>query len=56
MIDFVTTIAIDLRGQYTVTYNSSLPEAERAIRMRSTNPDYQVRVTRDSSGKPQGKK
>ena len=51
MIDFVSAITFDLRGQYTVTYNSSLPEAERAIRVRSTNPDYQVRITRDTSEK-----
>jgi VWFA-related protein len=58
MIDFVSTIAVDLRGQYTLTYNPSTrgPGNERAIRIRSTTPDYQVRFSRDLSGKPGDKK
>jgi hypothetical protein len=57
MVDFVSTIAIDLREQYTLTYysSSSLPQAERAVRIRSTKPDYRVRFTRDE-GKSQNKK
>jgi len=55
MIDFVSTIGVDLRGQYTLTYNSSTAgdDAERAIRLRSTTPEYQVRFSRDIN---QGKK
>ena len=51
MVDFISSIAIDLRGQYTVTYNSTKPESERVIRIRTTSPDHQVRFTRDSAEK-----
>jgi VWFA-related protein len=56
MVDFISTIAVDLRGQYTVTYFSSTPESARAIRVRTTSPEYQARFTRDSAEKPTGKK
>jgi hypothetical protein len=52
MADFISAIAVDLRGQYTVTYNSSTPETSRAIRIRTTSPELQVRFMRDSTDKP----
>ena len=58
MIEFVTLIGIDLRGQYTLSYYSSTsgPAAEKAIRVRATSPDYQVRFRREAAGKSSGKK
>jgi len=56
MADFISAIAVDLRGQYTVTYNSSTPETSRAIRIRTTSPELQVRFMRDSADKPAAKK
>jgi hypothetical protein len=57
MIEFVTMIGVDLRGQYTLSYYSSTsrPSAEKVIRVRAASPDYQVRFRRDS-GKTSGKK
>ena len=58
MIEFVTLIGIDLRGQYTLSYYSSTsgPAAEKAIRIRATSPEYQVRFRREAAGKSSGKK
>jgi VWFA-related protein len=51
MIEFVQSIAAELRGQYTLKYLSSnaVPDAEKAIRIRATSPEYQVRFRRDNS-------
>jgi len=43
MIEFVTVLGVELRGQYTLSYNSSAPSEGRAIRIRMTSPDLQVR-------------
>ncbi len=63
MIFFVQDIAAELRGQYTISYRSSTPgpDSEKAVRVRATSPDVQVRSRRDNSltpapGKPAGKK
>jgi len=51
MISFVEGIAAELRGQYTLKYNSTTPgpEAEKAIRIRAVSPEFQVRFRRDNS-------
>ena len=53
MIEFVTLIGVELRGQYTLSYYSSTggPAAEKAIRIRATSPNYQVRFRRETAGK-----
>ncbi len=58
MIEFVTLIGVELRGQYTLSYYSSTsgPAAEKVIRIRATSPDYQVRFSREAAGKSSGKK
>jgi VWFA-related protein len=43
MIEFVTVLGVELRGQYTLSYNSSAPSEGRAIRIRMSSPDLQVR-------------
>lgn len=43
MIEFVTLLGVELRGQYTLSYNSSRPSEGRAIRLRMTAPELQVR-------------
>ena len=54
MIEFVQSIEAELRGQYTLTYYSTTPGAPetRAIRVRSTTPDLQVRYRRETTPKP----
>jgi VWFA-related protein len=51
MISFVQDIAAELRGQYTLKYisTSTTPDAEKAIRIRSVSPQFQVRFRRDDS-------
>jgi VWFA-related protein len=43
MIEFVTLLGVELRGQYTLSYNSSTPSEGRTIRIRTSSPDLQVR-------------
>jgi len=54
MIFFVQDIAAELRGQYTITYRSLTPgpDSEKAIRVRATSPDVQVRYRRDKTPTP----
>jgi VWFA-related protein len=54
MIIFVQDIAAELRGQYTISYRSSSPgqDSDRAVRIRTTSPDVQVRFRRDNSAPP----
>ena len=51
MIEFVTVLGIELRGQYTLQYNSSTPgpAAGKAIRVRTASQGYQVRMRRGES-------
>jgi VWFA-related protein len=51
MIGFVQDIAAELRGQYTLKYDSTASgaDAEKAIRIRAVSPEYQVRFRKDNS-------
>jgi VWFA-related protein len=48
MIDFVQALAAEVRGQYSISYNSTTPgpASGKAIRVRATSPDYKVQVRR----------
>ena len=50
LITFSTIIAMELRGQYTLTYNTDQtgPLASRFVRVRSTLPQLRIRLRRDS--------
>jgi VWFA-related protein len=50
IIRFMQTFATEVRGQYTLTYHSSIPEDEawrRAIRIRTKSSDLTVRFRRE---------
>jgi len=50
IVEFVTQFAKDVRGQYTISYLSSVTDdrqQDRAIRVRTVNPDFTVRYRRD---------
>jgi len=51
MIDFVTLLEVDLRGQYMMSYPTTPGSGAKAIRVRTTSPDYQVRFRRESAEK-----
>jgi VWFA-related protein len=55
MIDFVQLLGIDLRGQYMMSYATTPGSGAKAMRVRTTSPDYRVRFRRESTGNP-GKK
>jgi VWFA-related protein len=58
LIGFSQIIATELRGQYTLTYNTDKTGslASRFIRVRSIHPELRVRLRRDEAeAKPQGK-
>ncbi len=48
MIDFVQQIAVELRGQYVLTYNSTTPgdPGTKVISVRAGPPDYRVQIRR----------
>ena len=50
LIRFAQIITLEMRGQYTLTYNTeqSGPLASRFIRVRSTRPELRVRLRRDA--------
>jgi hypothetical protein len=50
LIVFSQIIAIELRGQYTLTYNTEQTGslASRFVRVRSTRPELRVRLRRDA--------
>jgi VWFA-related protein len=50
LITFSTIIAMELRGQYTLTYNTDQtgPLASRFVRVRSNLPQLRIRLRRDS--------
>jgi VWFA-related protein len=54
MIEFVRVIEADLRGQYTLTYYSTTPgpPETRAVRVRSTFPNFQVRHRTETAARP----
>ena len=50
IVEFVYLFAIELRGQYTITYQSSVPSESahlRAIRIRTSDPNFTVRYRRE---------
>jgi len=51
MIDFVTLLEVDLRGQYMMSYPTTPGSGAKAIRVRTTSADYQVRFRRESAEK-----
>ena len=59
LITFSRILTMELRGQYTLSYNTdkSGPLASRFVRVRSTRPELRVRLRRDNDteDKPQGK-
>jgi VWFA-related protein len=59
MIAFSQILTMELRGQYTLGYNTDQtgPLASRFVRVRSTRPELRVRLRRDTedTGKPQDK-
>jgi len=48
MIEFVQLLNIELRGQYLVSYAPASGPGAKAIRLRTTSPNYQVRYRRES--------
>jgi len=54
LINFSQIIAIELRGQYTLSYETTQtgPLASRFIRVRSTHPELRIRLKRDSEDPP----
>jgi VWFA-related protein len=50
LVAFSQILAMELRGQYTLTYNTTQtgPIASRFIRVRSTRPELRVRLRRDT--------
>jgi VWFA-related protein len=48
MIEFVQLLGIELRGQYVISYASAPGSGARAIRLRTTSPEYQVKFRRES--------
>jgi Ca-activated chloride channel homolog len=59
LIGFAQIIALELRGQYTLSYNTDQtgPLASRFVRVRSPIPQLRIRIRRDTEEpvKPQGK-
>jgi hypothetical protein len=59
LIGFAQIIALELRGQYTLSYNTDKtgPLASRFVRVRSPIPQVRIRIRRDAEDpvKPQGK-
>jgi Ca-activated chloride channel family protein len=59
LIGFAQIIALELRGQYTLSYNTDKtgPLASRFVRVRSPIPQLRIRIRRDTEEpvKPQGK-
>lgn len=59
LVAFSQILAIELRGQYTLSYNTEQtgPLASRFVRVRSPRPELRVRLRRDaeSPAGPQGK-
>jgi len=59
LIGFAQIIAFELRGQYTLSYNTDQtgPLASRFVRVRSPIPQLRIRIRRDTEEpvKPQGK-
>jgi Ca-activated chloride channel family protein len=59
LIGFAQIIAFELRGQYTLTYNTDQtgPLASRFVRVRTPVPQLRIRIRRDAedSVKPSGK-
>jgi Ca-activated chloride channel family protein len=59
LIGFAQIIALELRGQYTLSYNTDQtgPLASRFVRVRSPIPQVRIRIRRDAEDpvKPQGK-
>ena len=53
MIEFVRSIEAELRGQYTLSYYSTTPGSSegKALRVRSTVPELQVRFRRETPSK-----
>jgi len=51
MIAFVQLLGIELRGQYLLSYATTPGDDAKAIRVRTTSPDYQVRFRRESTEK-----
>jgi len=50
IVEFVSVFTTELRGQYTITYQSSVPNESanlRAIRIRTVNPELTVRYRRE---------
>ena len=50
LVAFSQILAMELRGQYTLTYNTTQtgPLASRFIRVRTTRPEIRVRLRRDT--------
>jgi hypothetical protein len=50
LIIFGQIIALELRGMYTLTYNTDQtgPLASRFVRVRSPNPQLRIRLRRDA--------
>jgi len=59
LIGFAQILALELRGQYTLSYNTDKtgPLASRFVRVRSSRPELRVRIHRDADSplRPQGK-
>lgn len=59
LIGFAQIMALELRGQYTLSYNTDQtgPLASRFVRVRSTHPELRVRIRRDAEDpeKPKAK-
>ena len=59
LIGFARILALELRGQYTLSYNTDKTGslASRFVRVRSPRPELRVRIRRDAedSLRPQGK-
>jgi Ca-activated chloride channel family protein len=59
LIGFAHIIALELRGQYTLTYNTDQTGslASRFVRVRSPHPELRIRIRRDAEDpiSPQGK-
>jgi VWFA-related protein len=56
MIEFVQILGIELRGQYVLSYASTPRSGAKAIRLRTTSSDYQVRFRREATEKVATKK
>jgi len=56
MISFVQLLGVELRGQYLISYATSAGSGAKAIRVRATSPNYQVRFRRESTEKAAAKK